>query len=346
MAPKDSPESKNIIVTGGARGIGRGLVRYFLDAGHRVYILDILEDEMKHVLTSHLAGSHKEGKLDGSICNLREIKEVRSKVSEAAKFFDNRIDVLVNNASIAGPHFSDGKTMEDPSTYEEFKSYIDTNLTSAFAVSQAVIPFMKSTKSDIDSGAQNIDGSGPSIIHIGSFRAHQSDGNQEGYAASKAGQLGLMQSMAISLGPMGIRCNLVAPGRIKVGHESKEGDEKGTDFKGQVGEKDVDDHPVNRAGRPKDIADACLYLMNAGFVTGVSNEDSFLDVRALTSCAARDRCRWRSFTQKELMISNERDDWKSDGSGSLRTKKDWETEQGVLKPINNILSTSSCGHIT
>jgi NAD(P)-dependent dehydrogenase (short-subunit alcohol dehydrogenase family) len=47
------------------------------------------------------------------------------------------------------------------------------------------------------------------------------------------------------------------------------GDEKGTDWKGQVSEQDVDDHPTNRAGRPKDIADAALYLIDAGFITGM-----------------------------------------------------------------------------
>lgn len=109
---------------------------------------------------------------------------------------------------------------------------------------------------------------GPCIIHIGSFRAHQSDPNQEGYASTKAGLLGLMHSMAISLKDQGIRVNLVAPGRIKVAHECKEGDESGTDWVGQNEEKDSSDHPTNRAGRPLDVAEAALYLVNAGFVTG------------------------------------------------------------------------------
>jgi NAD(P)-dependent dehydrogenase (short-subunit alcohol dehydrogenase family) len=269
MAPYENESvSKNIIVSGGARGIGRALARYFLQAGHRVYIFDIQEDELKHTLTAHLKNYHDEGKLNGSLCNLRNVNEIRSKVQEAAKFFDGHIDVLVNNASIASPYWKDGKTMEDPDTFEQWQAYIDTNLTSAFAMSQACIPFMKSRESDTEAGAHKEEHAGPCIIHIGSFRAHQSDPNQEGYAASKAGQLGLMQAMAISLGPLGIRTNLVAPGRIKVAHESKEGDESGESFEGQVSEKDVDDHPTNRAGRPKDIADACLYLMSAGFVTG------------------------------------------------------------------------------
>lgn len=109
---------------------------------------------------------------------------------------------------------------------------------------------------------------GPCIIHIGSFRAQQSDANQEGYAATKAGLQGLTHSMAVSLQPHGIRVNLVAPGRVKAGHESKQGDEAGTEWVDLHEDKDVDDHPTNRAGRPADIADAVEYMVNAGFVDG------------------------------------------------------------------------------
>lgn len=272
MAPVENPSaSKNIIVSGGARGIGRALGRYLLEAGHRVYIFDIQEDELQYTTTVHLEKYHKDGKVGSAVCNLRDVSEIRSEVADAAKFFGGRIDVLVNNASIASPYWKNEKTMEDPDTFEQWQAYMETNLTSPFAMSQACIPYMKTQHSDTKSGAQNMYGGGPCIIHIGSFRAHQSDPNQEGYAASKAGQLGLMQAMSISLGPMGIRVNLVAPGRIKVAHESKEGDEGGESLEGQMSEKDVGDHPTNRAGRPKDIADACLYLMDAGFVTGVSS---------------------------------------------------------------------------
>ncbi|KAH8728140.1 hypothetical protein GQ44DRAFT_747932 [Phaeosphaeriaceae sp. PMI808] len=269
MAPNNiTTATRNIIVSGGARGIGRALTRMFLESGHKVYIFDIDDNELCHTTKVHLKEYYEEGKLNSAICDLRDVKDIRFKVTEAAKFFENSIDVLVNNGGIASPQWKDGKTMEDSDTFDEWQAYIDTNLTGPFAMSQACIPFMKSRQADAESGAQKIDGSGPCIIHIGSFRAHQSDPNQEGYASSKAGQLGLMHSMAISLGPLGIRVNLIAPGRIKVAHESKEGDEKGTDWEGQVSEKDVDDHPTNRAGKPRDVVDAALYLIDAGFVTG------------------------------------------------------------------------------
>ena len=115
---------------------------------------------------------------------------------------------------------------------------------------------------DADSNA------GPCIILIGPFRAHQIDPIQEGYAATKAGVLGLLHTMAISLQPQGVRVNLIAPGRIKVAHESKEGDDNGTSWASQNEDNNVSDHPTNRAGMPKDIADAAQYLVNAGFVTG------------------------------------------------------------------------------
>ncbi|KAI1528209.1 ElaC Metal-dependent hydrolase of the beta-lactamase superfamily III [Pyrenophora tritici-repentis] len=264
---------KNIIISGGARGIGRALTRMMLEAGHHAYIMDIDEEELEHTTKTHLKQYYEDGRLGSSICDLRNVEDIRAKVKEAAKFFNDRIDVLINNGGIASPQWKDGKTMEDLSTIDEWQAYMDTNLTAPFAMSQACIPYMKARASDFEHGAhiQNANNSspaGPCIIHIGSFRAHQSDPNQEGYASSKSGQIGLMHSMAISLGRLGIRVNLIAPGRIKVAHESKEGDEKGADWASQISEKDVSDHPTNRAGRPKDIADAALYLIEAGFVTG------------------------------------------------------------------------------
>lgn len=215
--------ARNIIVSGGARGIGRAMTRMLLEGGHKVYIFDIDGDELQHTTKVHLKKYYEAKQLESALCDLRDVKDIREKVTTAAKFFDGCIDVLINNGGIASPQWKDGKTMEDPSTFPEWQAYIDTNLTGPFVMSQACIPYMKARMSDGNDGAHLINGSGPCIIHIGSFRAHQSDPNQEGYASSKAGQLGLMHSMAISLGPLGIRVNLIAPGRIKVAHESREG---------------------------------------------------------------------------------------------------------------------------
>ncbi|KAF2226221.1 hypothetical protein BDZ85DRAFT_255788 [Elsinoe ampelina] len=255
------------IVSGGARGIGRCITRRFLELNYHVFILDIDEAELKHTVETHLSNYHESKHLSSAICDLTSAQSIQDSISAAISFFPtSRIDVLVNNGGIAHPIWRDGADMSDPSTLDQWNAYIATNLTAPFIVSQACLPYMK--QSAEDSSHKNNSEAGPCIIHIGSFRAHQSDPNQEGYASSKAGQLGLMHSMAISLGKYGIRVNLVAPGRIRVGHECKEGDEKGTAWEELNLDQDVEDHATNRAGRPKDIADAVEYLVKAGFVTG------------------------------------------------------------------------------
>jgi len=148
---------------------------------------------------------------------LRSVKAVR----KAADFFGGYIDTLINNGGIAAPYWKEGKAMEDPETLDQWKAYIETSLTAPFAASQACIPYMKRPKE------KDVKEAGPRIIHVSSFRAYRSDPNQEGYASTKAGELGLTQSMAITCQKWGIRVNAVLPGRVKVAHERKEGDAKG-----------------------------------------------------------------------------------------------------------------------
>ncbi|KAM0354943.1 hypothetical protein ACHAPU_000783 [Fusarium lateritium] len=260
--------TRTAIVSGGARGIGRTLVRYFLEKGYRVFVLDIDEEELNYTLQTHLKSYYEKDAVDSAICDLRDTDAIHDKIQQAAKFLGGRIDVVINNGGIAAPHWRDGKTIMDRETLSEWRAYIDTNLTAPFAVSQACLPFMKNEKDAEAVTEDHHSTAGPCIINIGSFRALQSDPNQEGYASSKAGLLGLTHSMAVSLQPFGIRVNLVAPGRIKAAHESKEGDEMGIEWAHLNEDKDVKDHLTNRAGRPLDIAQAVEYLVNAGFVTG------------------------------------------------------------------------------
>lgn len=251
-------DSKSVLISGAAQGIGRCLARQFLEKGHRVFVLDVNEEELTYTATVHLK-AHASN-VDYAVCNLRDVAEVRRSVKKAADFFGGHIDVLINNGGIAAPQWKDGKTMEEPETLDEWNAYVETNLTAPFLVSQACIPYMKPSQD------KDIKEAGPCIIHVSSFRAHQSDPNQEGYASTKAGQVGLMHSMAITCQQWGIRVNAVLPGRIKVAHESKEGDEQGTSW--EVNGDDIEAHPSNRAGMPEDIADAIEYLVGAGFVNG------------------------------------------------------------------------------
>jgi NAD(P)-dependent dehydrogenase (short-subunit alcohol dehydrogenase family) len=130
------------------------------------------------------------------------------------------ISILINNGGTAAPYWKDGKTMEGPETLDQWKAYIEANLTAPFAASQACIPYMKGTRE------KNIKEAGPCIIHVSSFCAYVSDPNQEGYASTTVEELGLTQSMAITC-QRWVSVNAALLGRIKVAHESKEGDAKG-----------------------------------------------------------------------------------------------------------------------
>lgn len=258
-----APPQKHIILSGAAQGIGRCLARHFLQRGHKVFILDFNEEELTHTATVHLKAHLDNKTLGYSLCNLRSVDEIRATTKKAAEFFDGQIDVLINNGGISTPFWKDGATMEDQSTMDQWVAYVETNLTAPFALSQACLPYMKVSA---EHELRKLTGAGPCIIHVSSFRMLQSDPNQEGYASTKAGLMGLTHSMAVSMAALGIRANLIAPGRIRVAHECKQGDEEGKEW-GIEGD-DAEKHSTNRAGKPEDIAECAEWLIGAGFVTG------------------------------------------------------------------------------
>ncbi|KUI56641.1 hypothetical protein VP1G_04022 [Cytospora mali] len=294
--------NKHIVITGAARGIGRATARHLALLGHKLFLIDIDEAELSHTATSHipevLASKANTTTAASSVsyksCDLRDPVAIRNTIKSAAEFLNGRIDVLVNNAGIARAQFTGNRTMEDPSVFDEWTAYLETNLTAPFLVSQACIPYMKledekrehpkeavirpeaakpasglleeEERSIFSKGSTQ----GPCIINISSFRAHQSEPNCEAYGASKAGLLGLTQSMAISGAQWGIRCNAILPGYIYVRHECQEADESQGElhWAKDVTESRHRTHPTGRIGYGEDIAEAVEWLMGAGFMTG------------------------------------------------------------------------------
>ena len=166
-------KSENIIITGGARGIGRATARYLLaqPLSHRVFFVDLDGDELEYAATKHLSAYAP--RVGYSTANLRSQQDICEAVAEAAKFFGGRIDVLVNNtgttvrlgnmqvhevadlSGIARAFFTAGNgTMEDIATVEQWQAYIDTNLSAPFWMSQAVISFMKAQNPKIEGKGQ------------------------------------------------------------------------------------------------------------------------------------------------------------------------------------------------
>lgn len=94
-----STNVRNILVTGAGRGIGRGLSRLLLQKGHRVFLLDSNEEELKHT-ASVLAKSHRSGQdFDTVVCNLRSHQEIKSAAKRAGEMFAGHLDCLINNAA-------------------------------------------------------------------------------------------------------------------------------------------------------------------------------------------------------------------------------------------------------
>jgi NAD(P)-dependent dehydrogenase (short-subunit alcohol dehydrogenase family) len=114
--------TKTALISGGARGIGRCLVRRFCELDYKVFVFDINDEELHHTVTTHLKQYSDNGQLGSSLCDLRDADDIQKKVDEAAKFLGGRIHVLINNGGIAAPKWKDGKTMANKETLEQWRA--------------------------------------------------------------------------------------------------------------------------------------------------------------------------------------------------------------------------------
>jgi 3-oxoacyl-[acyl-carrier protein] reductase len=230
------------IITGSGKGLGKAIAERFSQESAWVSLWDVdlrLVEKMKEALDP---SGKRAMAVQADITNEREVEKA---VSEVLKKF-KRIDVLVNNAGI-----SRHKPIEEMSL-NIWDAVIQTNLTGVFLCSKAVIPIMKRQ------------GRGK-IINISSLGGRTGrPGVGVNYAASKAGVIGLTQTLARELGPAGIYVNAIAPGPIL------------TEQSGQYPPEVFATWNVGRAiqkdGLPEDVADAAIFLASrrSDWVTGVT----------------------------------------------------------------------------
>lgn len=225
---------RSALVTGGAQGIGRALVRHLSEAGWRVAALDIDAEALAEV-------ADWPGVLTLT-CDIGDEAQVRRAVTQAG--FD-RIDLLVNNGGPASAHCG---PLEDL-TLEAWNGWIGTHLTGAFLVTRACLPALRAAHG--------------SVVNMASTRAFQSEPGSYAYAAAKGGLVALTHALAVGLGPE-VRANAVAPGWIVTEDWQKLTQRRIPELSAE----DHAQHPVGRAGVPSDIVRAVMYLADAGFVTG------------------------------------------------------------------------------
>lgn len=226
---------KRVLISGGARGIGRALVEYFSAQGDAVAFIYRQSEQAARELTAKTAAY--------GIC--ADVSDAAAATRAAAQAIEQLggVDVLINNAGMAQIKlFTD---IDDA----EWRRMIDTNLSSAFYLSRAVAPAMISRKSG-------------RIINIGSMWGKVGASCEVHYSASKAGLRGLTMALAKELGPSGITVNCIEPGVIETDMNAALDDETKAALCEQT--------PLCRMGTPMDVAAAVGFLASdaAGFITG------------------------------------------------------------------------------
>lgn len=232
-------EGKVALITGGSRGIGKGIVETFAKQGAQVAF-------------TYAGSVDKATALENALSDVTKIKGYQSDASDfdaAQKLVDDvmadfgKVDILINNAGITRDNLLLRMGKED------WDIIMKTNLDSVFNLTKAVIKPMMKAKSG-------------SIINMSSVVGIQGNAGQANYAASKAGVIGFTKSVALELGSRNIRCNAIAPGFIE------------TEMTAALDEKVIEqwrnDVPLKRGGQPEDVANACVFLGSdmSAYITG------------------------------------------------------------------------------
>ncbi|MCX7084567.1 MAG: 3-oxoacyl-ACP reductase FabG [Methylococcales bacterium] len=224
------------LVTGASRGIGKAIAEKLAEDGFFV-LGTATSDAGADAISLYLGDNGKGFKLD--VSNAESIEEVIKTINDEF----GAPAVLVNNAGITRDNLL--MRMKD----EEWDDIINTNLTSVFRLSKAVLRGMMKAKTG-------------RIINISSVVGSTGNAGQANYAAAKAGMVGFAKSMAKEVGSRNITINTVAPGFIDTDMTKELSDDIKNNLLASI--------PLNRLGDPKEIAHAVAFLASAGasYITG------------------------------------------------------------------------------
>ena len=180
-------ENKVAIVTGGAQGFGLAITKRFIESGAKVLIWD---KDTEYLNKVDLKNTQK---IEVDVSNY---KSVESAFAESLKY-ENKIDILINNAGIAGPNF---KTWDYP--LEEWQKVIDIDLSGVFYCCKTIVPhFIKNNYGR--------------IVNISSIAGKEGNPNAMPYSAAKAGVIALTKSLGKELAENNISVNCVTPAPAK-----------------------------------------------------------------------------------------------------------------------------------
>ncbi len=223
-------EGKVAIITGGTRGIGKGIALKFAQEGADVIFTYVSSEETANAVEKEIEAFGVKAK--GYKSNAANMEDAVALIDKVVEEF-GQIDILVNNAGIT----KDGLLMR--MSEENFDDVIKINLNSVFNMTKAALRTFLKQRSG-------------SIINMSSIVGVRGNAGQANYSASKAGIIGFTKSIAAELGSRNIRCNAIAPGFIA------------TEMTGKLDPEVVkgwsESIPLKRPGTPEDIANATVFL--------------------------------------------------------------------------------------
>ena len=229
-----------MIITGGARGIGRGIAKVFANQGANIAFTYISQEDQAKALEVELSANGC--KVKRYMSDASDFDAAQQLAVDVLEDFGS-IDVLVNNAGIT----KDGLLMR--MTEDDFDKVMDVNMKSVFNMTKAVLrPMLKQRKG--------------SIINMSSVVGVKGNAGQTNYSASKAAINGFTKSTALELGSRNIRCNSIAPGFIETEMTKALDEDQIQEWRNSI--------PLKRGGTTDDIANATLFLASdmSGYITG------------------------------------------------------------------------------
>lgn len=237
---------KNILITGGASGIGLAMVRKFAAKGNHVFFIDTNHVEGTKIQIEESEKGYPVKFLEGNIASYSEVENLISLIP-------GKLDTLINNAGIS--HIGKVETTSE----EDFNRLFEVNVKGMFNCIKAALPKLK-------------ENGGGSILNMCSVAATIGIPDRFAYSMTKGAALSMTLSVARDYVSDGIRCNCLSPGRVHTpfvdGFLAKNypGQEK------EMFEKLAASQPIGRMGTPEEIAELAYFISSeaGGFITGAN----------------------------------------------------------------------------
>ena len=223
---------KTMIITGGSRGIGAGLVRYFCHRGWQVVFCWNNAEKAAASLAEETGAT-------AIRCDVRDEKQVKQMFSQALRLLGH-LDALICNAGAAWSGLLEKMPLD------EYERLTETNLRGTFLCTRSALPYLRDSRG--------------SIVMVSSMWGLVGASCEAVYSATKAGIQCMARSLAKEVGPSGVRVNCIAPGAVD------------TEMMAAYSKDDkkelADQTPLGRLCTEEDVAQAAEFLLNAEFVTG------------------------------------------------------------------------------